>query len=79
MKQRLFAMLLGGTLLFSYLVMPFSNGAAKGMTEVYAAKSLEEIQSLYQEGTYKVIYNDQLYIIRDGVIYDATGKKVRFE
>ena len=32
---------------------------------------------LRSEETQKFIYHDKMYILRNGVLYDATGKKVR--
>lgn len=37
----------------------------------------QHVQETVREGALKFIHNDKMYLIRSGVIYDATGKRVR--
>ncbi|MBQ7382200.1 MAG: InlB B-repeat-containing protein [Paludibacteraceae bacterium] len=37
----------------------------------------QDVQEAVREGALKFIHNDKIYILNRGVIYDATGKKVR--
>ena len=51
------------------------SGAPSFLFDENNATSLDNLKGA--EGTVKFIYNGHIYIMRDSVIYDATGRKVR--
>ncbi|MBQ7192472.1 MAG: hypothetical protein IJS00_06350 [Paludibacteraceae bacterium] len=51
------------------LPLPVVDGSQTGLVDIYPAQN-------FQNESYKVLYNGQLRIIRNGQVYDAAGRRV---
>lgn len=72
------SIIIESTKAYLHLASPVSGSAPSQLRIVLEENNTTDINSLKAEGeAVKFFENGQLYILRDGVVYDATGRAVR--